>query len=107
MNTRNTKTKTNSDPLFRAQMLVEVLSSAKSIPIIEYLLEHGQASSLELTIHTGLDSDALEHQLDLLCAQRLITLRTNVVEGNWYEPNMAYLVKITGVVKQLASFMAD
>jgi hypothetical protein len=106
MNTRNTKTKTNSDPLFRAQMLVEALSSTKSTALLKYLLEHGQASSLELTIHTGFDSDALEHHLDLLLSHKLILLKTNVIEGNWYEPNLPYLSKVSGIIKQLASFHA-
>ncbi len=103
MDTRNT-IQITSNRFGRALALIEALSSQRGMAIIHLLLERGQASFLDLTIHLGFDSDVLEHQLDQLCTSRLIRQRGNLIEGDWYEPDVEYLQRVTRITKQLAAF---
>lgn len=107
MNTRNT-TKTHiHNRAERALHLLETLHQPDTSGILRYLLDHGQASFLELTIHTGMDSESLEFRLERLCTSSLVRQRSSLLETDWFEPNLPKLKRVMAVVKQLAAFHTD
>lgn len=107
MNTRNT-TKTHiHNRAERALHLLETLHQPDTTGILRYLLDHGQASFLELTIHTGMDSESLEFRLERLCTSSLVRQRSSLLETDWFEPNLPKLKRVMAVVKQLAAFHTD
>ncbi len=107
MDTRNT-TKTHiHNRSERALHLLEMLQQPDSSGILRYLLDHGQASLLELTIHTGMDSESLEFQLERMCGSSLVRQRSSLFEADRFEPNLPKLRLVTAIVKQLAAFHHD
>lgn len=104
MNTRNTTNTHIHNRAERAMHLLETLQQPHCTGILRYLLDHGQASFLELTIHTGMDSESLEFQLERLCSSSLVRQRSSLLEADRFEPNLSKLRRVTAVVKQLAAF---
>ena len=79
MNLRNTTTTFKSlKKLQRADLALKTLVDGRFKPTISYLQEHGNASFLDLTIHTKLDSDCLEHQLEVLRMIGLIRQESSI-----------------------------
>lgn len=102
MNTRNTTKTTNATPVVRALAMLEALVSPWGQSIVQFLLMHERASYLEIAVHTGLSSDVLEYQLELLCDVRLIRQDNCLYSGDSYEPEWERLHKANSIARQLA-----
>lgn len=99
MNAWNTITRTSLPKLDGALFVLEALSDELSIPILEYLKQNRSASFLDLTVHTGLESSALDEQLELLCTTEVIRSVTNVYETRFYFNARRYF-RIVILIKQ-------
>lgn len=104
MDTRNTIKTTNGNLLEHALQILRALESPKGRAVVHFLLENNRASFLELAIHTGYDSDILEYQLEQLCALGLLRQHSSLMEGDWYEPDVAFLQRVCAVAAKLAAF---
>lgn len=86
--------------LTKALFTLEVLSSSESEPLLDFLLEHQEATVLDLLIATGLDNDSLEEQLDLLCKTEVVQLNSNLYK-NYYQIDYQKVSKVKALAKQL------
>jgi hypothetical protein len=85
-----------------AIFVLHTLSEAPSVSILDYLLENGEATLLDLIITTGMDADTLDGQLDLLCQTKVVQLHSNLY-SNWYQIDYQRLERVSLVAGQLAS----
>ena len=106
MDTRNIITHKQSTRLDRAIITLQVLCQELSLPIIEYLQDHDQASLLDLALSTGLDSYVLEEQLEKLCLTRAVVRREDIY-GCYYYLDPFRLRRISTIASQLASFLRE
>lgn len=104
MDTWNTTTISSNISLDRALAVMELLCKPKGLEVLGIILESGKSTFLDLTVHSGLDSESLGGTLDQLCSTRLVLQNSTVTEGEWYEPNMPYLRRVSSITKQLAAF---
>lgn len=104
MNTRNTTNTHTHNRAGHALHLLETLQQPGASGILHFLLDHGPSSFLELTIHTGMDSESLEFHLDQFCTSSLVRQRSSLLEADRFEPNLPKLKRITAIIQQLASF---
>ena len=100
MNTWNTIKPSSAKPLEKAISILETLSHDLSISILNYLTKHGNATVLDLTIHTGIDSSTIESQLDLLGTTGVVFPKTNLYNCS-YALNCQRLKQIKAIGKQL------
>lgn len=83
--------------------LLELLGSAKGHALLQCLLEQEVLSFVELSIHTGWDTDVLDYHLQQFYQMRLIQRRRHSDKGEYYEVNRPYLRQIAQAVRQLAA----
>lgn len=107
MNTRNTTNTATRGRTEHALQLLETLRHSDAVGILKYLLDNGQASFLELTIHSGMDSESLEFHLEKLYCSSLILQKSSLIEADWFEPNRPKLRRVMAAVRQLATFHRD
>lgn len=100
MNTWNTIKPSSAKPLEKAISILETLSHDLSISILNYLTKHGNATILDLTIHTGIDSSTIESQMDLLGNTGVIRPQSNLYNCT-YALNFQRLKQIKAIGKQL------
>lgn len=91
----------------RALHLLETLQKPDTSGILRLLLDHGPSSFLELTIHTGMDSESLEYCLDRLCSSSLVRQKSSLLEADRFEPNLPKLRRVSAIVQRLAAFHTD
>ncbi len=104
MNTWNTTTISNNVSLDRALSVIELLCKPRGIEVLGIILQNEKASFLELTVHSGMDAETLGYTLDRLCTSRLVLHKSSLTEGEWYEPNLPYLRRVSAITRQLAEF---
>jgi len=104
MDTWNTTTISSNKSLDRALSVLELLCKPKGLEILDIILQSGKSSTLDLTVHSGMDSETLGFTLEQLCVHRLVLQKSSLTEGEWYEPNLAYLKRVSLITKKLASF---
>lgn len=98
----NTIAAEQASALKKALFTLEVLSSPESEPLLDFLLEHREATVLDLLIATGLDNDSLEEHLDLLCKTEVVQLNSNLYK-NYYQVDNQKLRKVKSLAKQLVN----
>ena len=86
--------------LTEAIFTLQTLGDGRSTLILDFLLEHDEASLLDLIIATGLDATTLEAQLDLLCQTKVLELCSNIY-GSWYQIDYQRLEKVNFIARQL------
>ena len=101
MNTWNTIKPSSAKPLDKAISILEILSNDLSISLLNYILRSGKATVLDLTIHTGIDSAAIENQLDLLGSTGVVCQKTNLYNCT-YSINTKRLQQIKAIGKALS-----
>lgn len=100
MNIWNTVATKQEPALAQALFTLQTLSDADSIPILDFLQEHGEASLLDLAIATGLDVNTLEMQLDLLGRTKIVRL-SGTIYGNYYHLNRGRLARVAAIAGKL------
>lgn len=104
MDTWNTTTISNNVSLDRAISVIELLCKPRGIEVLGIILQNGKISFLELTVHSGMDAETLGYTLERLCTSRLVLQKSSLTEGEWYEPNLPYLRRVSAITRQLAEF---
>jgi|GEM_PF-4090148 transcription initiation factor IIE alpha subunit len=101
MNHLNTLVSASTSALTEALFLLETLSDPLSVPILDFLLRHTEATLLDLLIATGIDTETLEMQLELLVQTKAVTKY-----ADWY--NAYYQIEIPQIkkVKAIATKLA-
>lgn len=84
----------------KAIFTLQALSDPHSVPILDYLLEHGEATLLDLMIATELDSETLEMQLERLCQTRVVQWHSNIYSSH-YELDYQQLNRVQDIARQL------
>ncbi|MFN7117173.1 MAG: hypothetical protein ACK4TA_10270 [Saprospiraceae bacterium] len=100
MNIRNTITAVQETAVGKALFTFEALSDPCNAPILDFLLEHRQATILDLTIATATDAETLEMQMDALCQTKVVQLRSDLYR-NWYQIDYQLLQKVSAIATQL------
>lgn len=85
----------------KALFTLQTLSDPYNVPILDFLLEHSEATLLDLIIATGLDTEILETQLDVLCQTKVVQLQSDLYK-NWYSIDYQHLQKVNRIAEQLA-----
>jgi len=100
MNMWNTMAAEQVSALGKALFMLETLAHPEHESVLNYLLEHQEATLLDLIIATGMDSDSLEEQLDLLCQTGVVQLHSDM-HNNFYLADNQQIKTLNRVVRQL------
>ncbi len=101
MNTWNTINVGCDTTLSDAIFALDILTHPNSIPLLDYLLQHGEATLLDLMIHTGMDMALLERQMKQLCMTKVVSWHHDLY-GSYFCINQKRLQKVQRIAKQLA-----
>ncbi len=101
MNVGNTITRKRTTALDQALFVLETLTNPGNIPIIEYLLEHGEVTPLDLSVRFGWEITRLEHRLEVL-AETGILYADTTVSGTKYRVDFHRLRQINEIARQIA-----
>lgn len=102
MHSWNTIFPVNTNKLDEAILVLEAVSEVNSFPILEFLREFGDATILDLSLHTGLDTDSLECQIELLCCARVLNQEEDIL-GSSFSLNYQRLEQVSSVAHALAN----
>jgi len=101
MNAWTTRNKLHRDRYQNAQDILETLISPFSIPIIEFMKEHVNASFSELVMSTNMDATALDEHLEHMCEAGILH-RIDEFFGQSFALNYKKLKTISRVGRELA-----
>lgn len=102
MNMLNTKATKHQPALTQAIFTLQTLSDSLSVAILDFLLENGESTLLDLTITLQMDTSTLEMQVDLLCQTKVVRLNSDLY-SNWYQIDYQRLEQVNGIARQLVN----
>ena len=101
MNAWNTINALSAQPLHKALFVLETMSTDLSISILEYLKKNQNASLLDLTVHLGIDTAAIESQMDLLGLAGIVQQRSSLYDTT-FTLNKCRIREVNAIARELS-----